>query len=245
MLLCPGNHNATAYVYETSTGLQVGRIGAIRVQGSVRACGLSDDCRHLLMVVGSGYIFRFESRPVAADSEEDDGPSSPNGDIVMRDGSTPPPGLQPEVQPLQQEQQQLQQLGRHQDADQATDDGGQQQLSGSGGVSYGLLPEPSSPQQQNTAGGTFKETLGSIAGNTPDAGTNNGWAPAGLQGDLGAGWMHDDIDGGACMMVANATLGLDQAQDDHIISQQKRPRLEGARVSDASPLVFRSTPMKD
>lgn len=26
----------------------------------VRACGLSDDCRHLLAVLGKGFIFRFE-----------------------------------------------------------------------------------------------------------------------------------------------------------------------------------------
>jgi hypothetical protein len=40
-----GNHTAAAYVYDTRTGCQVTRVEAIRVQGHVRACGLSEDCR--------------------------------------------------------------------------------------------------------------------------------------------------------------------------------------------------------
>jgi hypothetical protein len=61
-----GNHNATAYVFDTSTGCQLARVEAIKVQGSVRAAGISEDCRHLLLVAGSGYVFRFECTPAAA-----------------------------------------------------------------------------------------------------------------------------------------------------------------------------------
>ena len=30
--------------------------------GAVKACGLSDDCRHLSAVLGKGFIFRYEYR---------------------------------------------------------------------------------------------------------------------------------------------------------------------------------------
>ena len=32
----------------------------LQVSGPVRACGLSEDCRHLLAAMGNGFIFRFE-----------------------------------------------------------------------------------------------------------------------------------------------------------------------------------------
>eukprot|EP00879_Flechtneria_rotunda_P019857 GHRR01020871.1.p2 GENE.GHRR01020871.1~~GHRR01020871.1.p2 ORF type:complete len:116 (+),score=28.92 GHRR01020871.1:109-456(+) len=64
--ICVGNQNATAFVYDTTTGCQLAKVEAIRVQGTVKACGVSEDCRHLVMAVGSGYIFRFEYRLTAA-----------------------------------------------------------------------------------------------------------------------------------------------------------------------------------
>jgi hypothetical protein len=52
------------------------RVEAIRVQGPVRACGLSEDCRHLLLVAGAGFVFRYEHKPmqeeVAAQQQEQD-----------------------------------------------------------------------------------------------------------------------------------------------------------------------------
>ena len=33
-----------------------------QISAPVHACGLSEDCRHLLAVLGNGYIFRFEYR---------------------------------------------------------------------------------------------------------------------------------------------------------------------------------------
>lgn len=88
MSLFAGNHDATAFVYETATGIQVAKVEAIRVQGSVRACGLSENCSHLLVVVGSGYIFRFESK-MTAESEPEEGVEDVGADVV-REGSTPP-----------------------------------------------------------------------------------------------------------------------------------------------------------
>jgi hypothetical protein len=41
-----------------------------QVSAPVRACVLSEDCRHLLAVLGNGYIFRFEyHKPSPADDE--------------------------------------------------------------------------------------------------------------------------------------------------------------------------------
>ena len=33
-----------------------------QISAPVRACGLSEDCRHLLAILGNGYIFRYEYR---------------------------------------------------------------------------------------------------------------------------------------------------------------------------------------
>lgn len=69
-----GNNMATAYVYDTRTGRQVTRVEAIRVQGCVKACGLSEDCRHVTMAVGHGYLFRFESKaPLLDKGSEEEG----------------------------------------------------------------------------------------------------------------------------------------------------------------------------
>jgi len=37
-----------------------------QISAPVRACGLSEDCRHLLGVLGNGYIFRYEYRNISA-----------------------------------------------------------------------------------------------------------------------------------------------------------------------------------
>lgn len=57
-----GNSKGSTFVFDATTGCQVCRADAIRVEGPVRSCGLSEDCRHLLAVVGNGFIFRFEYR---------------------------------------------------------------------------------------------------------------------------------------------------------------------------------------
>eukprot|EP00775_Hariotina_reticulata_P007224 gene7224-7437_t len=69
--VCVGNHNATAYVFDTTTGFQLTKVEACKVEGCVKACALSEDCRHLLMAVGAGFIFRFEYRPTAEELTED------------------------------------------------------------------------------------------------------------------------------------------------------------------------------
>jgi len=35
----------------------------MQVIGAVQGCGLSEDCRHLLVATGNAFIFRFEFTP--------------------------------------------------------------------------------------------------------------------------------------------------------------------------------------
>ena len=57
-----GNTTGDVYVYDTSDGKRMTHVAPIKVSAPVRACGLSPDCRHLLAVIGNGFIFRFEYR---------------------------------------------------------------------------------------------------------------------------------------------------------------------------------------
>jgi len=36
---------------------------AMQVNGPVLGCGLSEDCRHLMVATGNAFIFRFEAPP--------------------------------------------------------------------------------------------------------------------------------------------------------------------------------------
>ncbi len=51
------------HVYNTQTGVRVTTVDAVRVKAPVRACALSQDCRHLLSVLGNGFVFRYEYMP--------------------------------------------------------------------------------------------------------------------------------------------------------------------------------------
>ena len=57
-----GNTTGDVYVYDSSDGKRMSHVAPIKVSAPVRACGLSPDCRHLLAVIGNGFIFRFEYR---------------------------------------------------------------------------------------------------------------------------------------------------------------------------------------
>ena len=57
-------------MYDTASGARVARTSPYRVVGPVRACGLSADCRHLLAVLGKGFIFRYEYLGPLAGGEE-------------------------------------------------------------------------------------------------------------------------------------------------------------------------------
>ena len=39
--------------------------GTVQVTGPVRACGISEDCRHVLALIGNGFIFRWEAQDSA------------------------------------------------------------------------------------------------------------------------------------------------------------------------------------
>lgn len=66
-VLFQGNTTGDVYVYDTSDGKRMTHVAPIKVSAPVRACGLSPDCRHLLAVVGNGFIFRFEYRKGGAE----------------------------------------------------------------------------------------------------------------------------------------------------------------------------------
>ena len=68
-----GNSKGDCYVWDAASGERLAHVAAERVAAPVRACGLSEDCRHLLAVLGRGFVFRFEYLgPLAppADGEE-------------------------------------------------------------------------------------------------------------------------------------------------------------------------------
>ncbi len=54
----PGSSSGDVYIFNSSTGHKAGHVSAIKVTGPVHSCALSDDGRHLLAVVGNGFIFR-------------------------------------------------------------------------------------------------------------------------------------------------------------------------------------------
>ncbi len=48
---------------------QLMAINVGQISAPVRACGLSEDCRHLVAVLGNGYIFRYEYRKSSSAEE--------------------------------------------------------------------------------------------------------------------------------------------------------------------------------
>ena len=60
--LLQGNSTGDVYVFDTVDGKRMTHVAPIKVSAPVRACGISPDCRHLLAVLGNGFIFRFEYR---------------------------------------------------------------------------------------------------------------------------------------------------------------------------------------
>lgn len=71
-----GNGTGDCYVYDSETGKREAHVSAIRVSAPVRACALSEDCRHLVAAVGKGFVFRFE---YLAGGKNKDGEDSGSG----------------------------------------------------------------------------------------------------------------------------------------------------------------------
>lgn len=259
-----GNHNATAYVYDTSTGLQAARVEAIRVQGSVRACGLSEDCRHLLMAVGSGYVFRFEYRPAA--ESEDGEEAATEGEIdelSLRAGSTTPPvevtwqdKQQSQQQSEQQGQQQLQgeqQEQRHAPADGMSEptlpsistDGGQPVGQRSHDHSLLVTGQACEVQHRAKYAGLHppmqeQSDLQALTSKTPDHGDTWGTSLP----NSAAGWMAAENDAGDFPGTSGATpaSGAGELSGLRLAGQHKKPRLTAGAEVQVSPLVFRPTP---
>ncbi|KAK9857210.1 hypothetical protein WJX84_002581 [Apatococcus fuscideae] len=64
-----GSTSGDVNVFETASGSRLAHVAPIKVSGPVKACGISADCRHLLAVLGNGFIFRYEYRTPEADKE--------------------------------------------------------------------------------------------------------------------------------------------------------------------------------
>ena len=65
-----GNASGDCYVYDTESGKREAHVSAIKVSAPVRACALSQDCRHLVAAIGNGFLFRFEYLGDLKGSEE-------------------------------------------------------------------------------------------------------------------------------------------------------------------------------
>ena len=65
--LASGTPSGEVHVFETATGKRAGKVGAAPrlKEAVVRAVALSDDCRHLVVAAGVGFVFRFEARAAA------------------------------------------------------------------------------------------------------------------------------------------------------------------------------------
>ena len=65
--LATGTPSGDVHVFESSTGKRAGKVGAAPrlKEAVVRAVALSDDCRHLVVAAGVGFVFRFEARAAA------------------------------------------------------------------------------------------------------------------------------------------------------------------------------------
>ncbi|KAL4418960.1 hypothetical protein ABPG77_000873, partial [Micractinium sp. CCAP 211/92] len=75
-----GNSKGDCFVYDSESGERVAHVSAIRVSAPVRACGLSEDCRHLMAVLGKGFVFRFEYQgPLAGAPQEQQGLGAGSG----------------------------------------------------------------------------------------------------------------------------------------------------------------------
>ena len=72
-----GNDVGECFVYDSETGRRQANVSFPKVSASVRACALTNDCRHLLAAMGNGFIFRFEYLGI----EEGDEDADDNDDV--------------------------------------------------------------------------------------------------------------------------------------------------------------------
>lgn len=65
--LVVGTPSGEAHVFESATGKKAGKVGAAPrlKEAVVRGVALSEDCRHLVVAAGVGFVFRFEARAPA------------------------------------------------------------------------------------------------------------------------------------------------------------------------------------
>lgn len=238
-----GNQAATAYVYDATTGRQMTRVEAIRVQGTVRACGLSEDCRHLVMVVGHGYVFRFECRP-PADKETEEGEDEDGQMEVDVEGAAGeaadtaavgPGALQAAdyQQEQEQEQQQLPPLpGAQQQA-------GSTPLTAAGAEASAQWQRQQQQHTPSDCAGTAAPSFGEVEEDMLQP--RSGSLEALLRVEASPATADDGTAGASGLQQQSGTSGLSgEAGQTH---NHKKQRLAQAGDDD-SPLVFRPTPRK-
>ncbi|KAK9807273.1 hypothetical protein WJX73_006418 [Symbiochloris irregularis] len=87
--ICVGNSQGHVYIYDSSSGARMTHVAPGKVSAPVRACGLSQDCRHLLVAMGQGFIFRHEACIPAPKAEAPAG--APEGaDVEMQAADSEP-----------------------------------------------------------------------------------------------------------------------------------------------------------
>jgi WD40 repeat protein len=74
-----GNASGDCYVYDSETGKREAHVSSIKVSAPVRACALSQDCRHLVAAIGNGFLFRFEYLGEVKSSEDAENQNGNNG----------------------------------------------------------------------------------------------------------------------------------------------------------------------
>lgn len=69
-IVCEGSNSGTIFLYNSYDGTQLATLSFDKVQSTVGACALSDDCCHVLAAAGRGFILRFESLPLEAKADK-------------------------------------------------------------------------------------------------------------------------------------------------------------------------------
>jgi hypothetical protein len=208
-------------------------------------------CRHLLMVVGHGYVFRFEHRPTGVDQGPED-TEAYGSDTEMPDAV----GMQ--QQQCQQQQRQcaagattseVSGSPPQQQQQQAASADQQRAPSGTATPS-GSTHTPELPSQQQQHGQQQQEqytsgllpSFGGLQTGLDDASMSAPPSLRSLSGLLGVGSTPpaDDSTGVGDMIQEDSLPGLSGGVGSE---QHKRQRVMGQGADD-SPLVFRPTPRK-
>mmetsp|Transcript_14508 Transcript_14508/g.34437 ORF Transcript_14508/g.34437 Transcript_14508/m.34437 type:complete len:419 (+) Transcript_14508:379-1635(+) len=74
--LAVGNSVGDLYIYDTLSGDRLSHYPPMKVHAPVKAVGVSPNCRHVLLVMGNGFIFRYQYLPPAPSDSDGGGGGS-------------------------------------------------------------------------------------------------------------------------------------------------------------------------